>query len=62
MNIVISVLLAILAFGFLIFTHELGHFLAARAFGVTVKEFCIGFGPKLLWYTSKKTGIKAAHG
>ena len=60
MNIVVSILLAILAFGFLIFTHELGHFLAARAFGVTVKEFCIGFGPKLLWYTSKKTGIKYA--
>ena len=29
--------------------HELGHFLAAKAFGVYVKEFAIGFGPRLLW-------------
>jgi len=31
--------------GPLIFFHELGHFLAARAFGVKCEEFGIGFGP-----------------
>ena len=51
------ILLAIVAFGIMIFLHELGHFLTARAFGVTVKEFSLGMGPKLLSYTSKKTGI-----
>lgn len=51
-----NILLAIFIFGFLIFIHELGHFLAARAFGVTVLEFSIGMGPKLLSRRSKKTG------
>jgi len=34
--------------GFLIWFHELGHFLAARAFGVRVEIFSVGFGPKAL--------------
>jgi len=34
--------------GILIFIHELGHFLAARAAGVTVERFSIGFGPSIL--------------
>ncbi|MSR74038.1 MAG: RIP metalloprotease RseP [Planctomycetes bacterium] len=33
--------------GFIIFIHELGHFMAARAVGVRVEAFSIGFGPKL---------------
>ena len=52
------ILLAILAFGLLIFLHELGHYLTARLFGVAVKEFSIGMGPRLVGYTSKKTGIE----
>ena len=43
----------ILVIGFLIFFHELGHFLIARFFGVTVEKFSIGFGPKII---SKKYG------
>ncbi len=39
---------AIIIFSIIIFIHELGHFLAARAFGVKVLEFAIGMGPKLL--------------
>lgn len=35
----------------LIFVHELGHFLAARAFGIRVDAFKIGFGPKLFAWT-----------
>ena len=31
----------------IVFVHELGHFLAARRFGVHVKEFAIGFPPRL---------------
>ncbi|MBO7293479.1 MAG: site-2 protease family protein, partial [Clostridia bacterium] len=54
---VLYVILAILAFGVMILLHELGHFLTARAFGVTVKEFSIGMGPTVLSHTSKKTGI-----
>ena len=45
----IYVLAAILIFGILVATHELGHFLAAKLCGVRVNEFSIGMGP-LLWH------------
>ena len=50
-------MLALLIFGFLIFIHELGHYLTARLFRVKILEFAIGMGPKLLSRTSEKTGI-----
>jgi regulator of sigma E protease len=34
--------------GALIFVHELGHFVWAKAFGVKVLRFSVGFGPKLI--------------
>lgn len=34
--------------GALVFVHELGHFLAARLFGVKVLQFSLGFGPRIL--------------
>jgi len=49
------IFLGILAFGIIIAIHELGHFLAARAFGVKVKEFAIGMGPKLFAKQGKET-------
>ena len=55
-----TILIAILVFGFLIFIHEFGHYIFARIFGVTINEFSIGMGPKLVWYDSKKTGIRYA--
>ncbi len=42
------VIIAILVLGFLIFVHELGHFMVAKMAGIKVLEFSIGFGPKLL--------------
>lgn len=45
---------AILLFGILITVHEAGHFFAARALGIPVREFSIGFGPKLLQWKRKK--------
>ena len=45
-------------FGLLIFIHEGGHFLAARICKITVNEFSIGMGPKLISRTSKKSGTK----
>ncbi len=45
----------IIALGILIFVHELGHFLAARAFGVKVETFSIGFGPKLFKFNCCET-------
>lgn len=48
-----SILVAILIFGFIVFIHELGHFLFARKVGILVKEFALGMGPKVF---SKKKG------
>lgn len=41
------ILIAILIFGFLILTHELGHFLTAKLFGVRVNEFSVCMGPAI---------------
>lgn len=49
------ILISILIFGLLIAIHELGHFIAAKAFGVGVPEFAIGMGPKLLQKQGKET-------
>lgn len=54
--IVLYILLAIFIFGFLIFIHEFGHFLVARACGVKILEFAIGMGPRLVSRRSKKSG------
>ena len=48
------VLLALLMFGVLVLLHESAHFLMARIFRVTVKEFSIGMGPRLLCRKGKK--------
>ncbi len=45
----------VIVLGVLIFFHELGHFLAARAFGVGVERFSLGFGPKILKKTLGRT-------
>jgi regulator of sigma E protease len=42
-----GILVALLVLSVLIFFHELGHFTAARFFGVQVDVFSIGFGKKL---------------
>ena len=42
-----SIIFAILLFSFLIFIHELGHFLAAKASGVQVNEFSMFMGPAI---------------
>ena len=43
----------ILAIMILVFVHELGHFLAARMFGMRVDRFSVGFPPKI---ASRKIG------
>ena len=53
---IVYVLIAILLLGILVMAHEFGHFMAARLTGIGVMEFAVGFGPKLLSRTSRKTG------
>lgn len=50
-----GITVALLVLSFLIFFHELGHFTAARFFGVQVDVFSIGFGKKLFTKTIGKT-------
>ncbi|MFR5069010.1 MAG: site-2 protease family protein [Eubacteriales bacterium] len=40
--IVLLIIIAILAFTFVVFIHELGHFLTAKWCGIRVNEFAIG--------------------
>ena len=49
------ILFAILLFSLIIFIHELGHFISARIFKVTVHEFAIGMGPAIFSWSGKGT-------
>ena len=53
-NILYYVVPFLVLLGILVFVHELGHFLVARAGGVKVDEFSIGFGKELWGRTDKK--------
>lgn len=44
----VPLLLFILGFGFLVFVHELGHFLVAKWVGIRATQFAIGFGHSIL--------------
>ena len=50
-----GIILAIIIFGFIVFIHELGHFLLAKFNGIEVQEFSIGMGPKLFGFQRKET-------
>ncbi len=50
---IVTILVVILIFSFLVLAHEFGHFITARRNGVEVEEFGIGFPPKVY---SKKVG------
>ncbi len=45
-----KILVALLVFSFIIIIHELGHFLLAKKNGITVIEFSLGMGSRLLSY------------
>jgi regulator of sigma E protease len=46
--------------GFMIFIHELGHFLAAKGFGVRVLVFSLGFGKRLLGFKRGDTDYRVS--
>lgn len=51
----LTVILALVLFLFLIFPHELGHFMMARAVGVKVNEFAFGMGPAVWQKQGRET-------
>ncbi|WP_010286330.1 RIP metalloprotease RseP [Kurthia massiliensis] len=50
-----SAIAFIFVFGLIVFFHELGHFIFAKRSGIMVREFAIGFGPKLLGFKKGET-------
>lgn len=52
---IIPILVAILVFLFIVLVHELGHFLAAKACGIYVKQFAFGMGPAIFKKKGKET-------
>ena len=50
-----NVLAAVVAFGAMIFVHELGHFLIARRAGVRIHAFALGFGPQVVGWKRGET-------
>jgi len=54
----ISVIAFLFVLGFLIFVHELGHFLAARRVGIRVETFSLGFGPRLCGFKKGDTDYR----
>jgi len=57
MSLLISILGAIFAFFIVVVVHEYGHFIVARAFGVKVHRFAIGFG-KAIFKHRAKSGVE----
>mgnify|MGYP003252934142 CR=1 FL=1 len=55
MQTIINIIVFLLILGSIIIIHELGHFLAAKFFGVYCGQFSIGFGPKLWSKKGKET-------
>lgn len=52
---ILSIVLGLLVLGFLVFIHELGHFLAAKWCGIRVLAFSIGFGNPIFKKSFKGT-------
>ena len=49
----IGIISVFFAFSLVIFVHEFGHFYVGKRCGIGVKEFSIGFGPKILWFKDR---------
>ncbi|MFH1939309.1 MAG: RIP metalloprotease RseP [bacterium] len=51
----LTIIAFIFVFSILIFFHEFGHFIAAKASGVMVYKFAFGFGPRILGFRKNQT-------
>jgi len=55
---VLPLVLFILGLGVVVFVHELGHFLAAKAVGIKVEQFAFGFGKRLFGFKMGETDYR----
>ena len=51
----VTILSTVIVLGVLIFVHELGHFLAAKAVDIEVQRFSLGLGPKMIGFQRGET-------
>lgn len=51
----LTILLGLIGLGIVVLVHEFGHFLLARAMGVEVEAFSIGWGPRIVGIKRGKT-------
>jgi regulator of sigma E protease len=61
LSVALNVLKVALGLGFVIFIHELGHFIVAKWNGVKVEKFSIGFGPTLWGFRRGETEYVLAY-
>ncbi len=54
-QLLLTILVALIIFGVIIMVHELGHFIMAKLMGVKVNEFSMGMGPKLFQFGKGET-------
>lgn len=52
------VVAVVLLIGILVFVHEFGHYIVGKFFGFGIEIFSIGFGPRLIGFTHKKTDYR----
>ena len=43
-----TIIIGLICLGFIVLIHELGHYLVAKHYKLTIEEFAIGIGPKLM--------------
>ncbi len=55
MDLMVTILATVVVLGVLIFVHELGHFLAAKAVDIEVQRFSLGLGPKMFGFRKGET-------
>ena len=58
LDIILTIIYALLGFSILVFIHELGHMLVGRAVGIGVEQFSIGFGPAIIKFKIKSILFK----
>jgi len=59
-NFLQAVFAFILVLAPLVFIHEFGHFIAAKAFGIGVPVFSLGFGPRLFGFRRAETDYRVS--
>ncbi len=59
-NFMTSIIVVVVVLGVMILVHELGHFIAAKLFGVRVLTFSIGFGKRLFGFKHGATDYRVS--